>query len=154
MQHHFLPCLPRILSSNCSTLWYFAKKRATGAKYSTKLLNTFLLNWIQSRCSFLELSKWKILSHLSLKKIFVWIHQISIFGQEKWLVNFVFLVLPSMFYFRRWRRLLCKNFWVCWLCGGNRTWHLHKMLELRNHLPAAASPLTTFLSPSRVAPLA
>ena len=53
-----------------------------------------------------------------------------------------------MFYFRRWRRLLCKNFWVCWLCGGNRTWHLHKMLELRNHLPA--SPLTTFLSRSRV----
>ena len=114
----------------------------------------FLLNWIQSRCSFLELSKWKILSHLSLKKIFVWIHQISIFGQEKWLVNFVFLVLPSMFYFRRWRRLLCKNFWVCWLCGGNRTWHLHKMLELRNHLPAAASPLTTFLSEIRVALLA
>ena len=58
------------------------------------------------------------------------------------------LLTAQMFYFRRWRRLLCKNFWVCWLCGGNRTWHLHKMLELRNHLPA--SPLTTFLSRSRV----
>ena len=140
MQHHF--------SSNCSTLWYFAKKRATGAKYSTKLLNTFLLNWIQSRCSFLELSKWKILSHLSLKKIFKNPSNLH-FWAGKVTCKLRFLVLPSMFYFRRWRRLLCKNFWVCWLCGSNRTLKnetpTHKMFELRNHFKAAsASPFNHF----------
>ena len=152
MQHHFFAMLATHFSVIVVLYGTLQRKGQQMLNIQCYDSNTFLLNWILSRCSSLASTvKVKNPVIFIFEENLFWIHQISIFGQEKWLVNFVFLVLPSMFYFRRWRRLLCKNFWVCWLCGGNRTWHLHKMLELRNHLPAAASPLTTFLSEIRVA---